>query len=82
MPVNMDRINDLVFSLDENETSGILKTKLGFHIFLVEEKEPSSIIEFNKAKPEIEQIMINKKMQDKLGQWIENLKKDAYIAFR
>ncbi|NQU95423.1 MAG: peptidylprolyl isomerase [Candidatus Omnitrophica bacterium] len=78
----MDKLNDLVFSLDENETSGILKTKLGFHIFLVEEKEPSSTMDFNKAKPRVEQITLNKKIQDKLGQWIESLKKDAYIAFR
>ncbi len=78
----MDKLNDLVFNLDENEISGILKTKLGFHIFLVEEKETSSAMDFNKAKPRIEQIMLNKKIQEKLGQWIENLKKDAYIAFR
>ncbi|MGB2705405.1 MAG: peptidylprolyl isomerase [Candidatus Omnitrophota bacterium] len=78
----MGRIDDLVFSLDENEISGILKTNLGYHIFKVEEKKDSRAIEFHEAKKRIEQILYNKKTQEKLKKWIERLKENAYIAFK
>ncbi|OGW75038.1 MAG: hypothetical protein A2Z72_02660 [Omnitrophica bacterium RBG_13_46_9] len=78
----MDRINVLVFSMNAGELSGVLKTNLGFHIFKVEEKTPSRMKEFREVKHEIEQFLYSKKVNEKLGQWIEELKKDAYIAFR
>lgn len=78
----MGRINDLVFTLDENEISGILKTNLGFHVFKVEEKVDAREMEFPAAKAHVERFLFNKKIEEKLGQWIEQLKNDAYIAFR
>ena len=78
----MARINDLVFELDENEISGILKTDLGFHIFMVEEKKISKPRSFSEARERIEQILYNQKVQEKLNNWMEELKQNAYIAFR
>ena len=78
----MERINGLVFTLEKGEISGILKTDLGFHIFMVEEKEVARPKEFKEAKKEIEGILYNQKIQEELGRWLEDLKKDAYIAFR
>ena len=78
----MDKINVIVFSLNKNEMSEVLKTKLGYHILLVEEKEPPKIMELDQVKSKIEQVLMNQKMQEKLGRWVESLKKDAYIAFR
>ena len=78
----MARINDPIFSLGENEISNILETGLGFHIFMVEENLPSRTKQFHEARDEIEQILFSNKIEEHLGQLIENLKKDAYIAFR
>lgn len=78
----MARINDLVFELDENEISGILKTDLGFHIFMAEEKKISKPRSFSEARERIEQILYNQKVQEKLNNWMEELKQNAYIAFR
>ena len=78
----MGKINDLIFTLEKNEISGILKTNLGFHIFMVEEKAPSRTKQFHEARDKIEQIIFSDKIEEHLGQWIESLKKDAYIAFR
>ena len=78
----MERINDLVFSLDENEISGVLETDLGFHIFKVEEKMPPKATKFSEAKDRIEQFLFNRKLEKQLGEWLEELKENAYIAFR
>ena len=78
----MGRINDFVFSLDENQVSATLKTNLGFHIFKVEEKKPAREMKFHEAKKRVEQILYNKKTQEKIENWVERLKEDAYIAFK
>ncbi len=78
----MGRINDLVFSLDENQVSPILKTNLGFHIFKIDEKKPAREMEFHEAKKRIEQILYNAKTQEKIKNWVDRLKEDAYIAFK
>lgn len=78
----MPKINDLIFSLKENEVSEILKTDLGFHIFKVLGIAPSEVREFNQVKKQAEQLLFNQKIQIKLGQWIQELRKDAYIAYR
>ncbi|UCD54625.1 MAG: peptidylprolyl isomerase [Candidatus Omnitrophota bacterium] len=78
----MPKINDTIFTLEENQFSGILKTNLGFHIFKVEEKNASRARKFDEARDDIERILFSNKLEEHLGRWLENLKKDAYIAFR
>lgn len=78
----MDRINKLVFSLDAGEISGVLSTNLGFHIFMLEEISDARVMEFSEAKPYVERIVVNQKIEKQLGDLVEQLKKNAYIAFR
>lgn len=78
----METIDSLVFDLDKGEISGVLETNLGFHIFKVEDKTPENVPEFQQVKNKIEQIIFNKKFEEKFGRWLEELKKNAYIAFR
>lgn len=78
----MDRIDGLVFSMEKGELSGVLKTKLGFHIFKVEDKKPSKLKEFREVKDQIEEFLFNNKIHDKLSELINRLKEDAYIVFK
>jgi parvulin-like peptidyl-prolyl isomerase len=78
----MDRINDLIFQMDAGDISGILKTDLGFHIFKVEGKRQSRTKGFAEEKRRIEDLLYGKKRQDALRQLIEELRENAYIAFR
>ncbi|MBN1353958.1 MAG: peptidylprolyl isomerase [Candidatus Omnitrophica bacterium] len=78
----MDRINDFIFNLDKNETSGILTTNLGLHIFKVEDKVPASVNNFDEAREKIERVLYMKKVDAKLKQWLARLKENAYIAFK
>jgi len=78
----MGRIDDLVFNLDENQISPVLKTDLGLHIFKIEEKKPARKMQFHEAKKRIEQILYGAKTQKKIENWVERLKEDAYIAFK
>ncbi|MBL7155546.1 MAG: peptidylprolyl isomerase [Candidatus Omnitrophica bacterium] len=78
----MDKIDNLVFTLEENELSGILQTGMGFHIFKVEQKMSPRTMDFREAKDRIEHVLYQKKTEEKLRSWIDELKENAYIAFK
>ena len=78
----MDRINSLVFQMDKSEISGILSTKLGLHLFKVEEIREAKTKEFEEEKERIEAIIFKNKRETHLREYIEELKENAYIAFR
>ena len=78
----MKRINELVFNMEINEISGILETTLGFHIFKVEGKAPARTKTYQEVKSRIEEILYRSKVEEKLIKWLDELKENAYIAFR
>ena len=78
----MEKVNDIVFSLKENQISGIIKTGLGFHIFKAEKLEDEKLLSFPEVKEKIEQFLYKQKINEHLAKWIDELKENAYIAFR
>ncbi|MCQ9206351.1 MAG: peptidylprolyl isomerase [Omnitrophica bacterium] len=76
------RMDTLVFDMQVGEISGILETKLGFHLFRVEDRVEESTKSFAEEKEGIEQSLVSRKRQVKLGHLIARLKENAYIAFR
>jgi len=78
----MDELNEMIFSMEKDEISSPIKTRLGFHIFMVEDKMEPSIKDFSEAKDRIEKALYNSKIEGKLREWVEELKKNAYIAFK
>ena len=78
----MNRIDDVVFTLNDNEISGIIETNLGFHIFKAEDREESRVLDLYEVKDQIEQMIYSQKTNDKLRAWVDRLKENAYIAFK
>lgn len=79
----LKEIEDVVFNLKAGEASQeVIKTRLGYHIFKVEEKKPESIKELSEVKDQIENKLFFEKGKERYKGWIEAIKKDAYISFR
>lgn len=78
----LEAIEDVVFNLEGGQISEVIKTQLGYHIFKVEEKKPERMKEFNEVKDEIEKRLFFEKGKKRYQEWIEELKKNAYISFR
>jgi parvulin-like peptidyl-prolyl isomerase len=75
-------IDEVIFKLNPGEISGLIKTNLGYHIFKVEEKRPSSIKPLNEVRTQISDILYKQMFDQKFNEWIERLKKHAYIAIK
>ncbi|MCM8781487.1 MAG: peptidylprolyl isomerase [Candidatus Omnitrophica bacterium] len=75
-------IEEVIFNLDAGQFSEVIKTDMGYHIFKVEEKKPEGLKRLDEVKDDIEKFLYLEKGKKIYTQWIENLKKDAYISFR
>ena len=78
----LPEIDKVVFDLKEGELSGIIQTNLGYHIFKVEEKKPARTLSISEARRDIEEAVFREKIEQRVKDWVEGLKKHAYIAFK
>ena len=78
----MPDIEDAIFSLKEGETSGVIRSSIGYHFFKVEERHAQKTLSLAEARRFIEDAIFVERARDKMKGWLENLKKSAYIAFK
>lgn len=56
-----------------------VKTKMGFHIFRLEGREPEGLVSYRKALPEIRKRMIEENQPEAYNQWLARLQERATI---
>ena len=75
-------IDEVVFRLDEGDFSGIVETQIGYHIFKVEDIKTPRQLEFNEVSDFLRQQLHMKKFQEKIVEWLEEKRKNAYISYK
>lgn len=78
----LPEIEKVVFNMKQGEVSGVIRTKLGYHFFKLDEKKEARAMSLSEVRKNIEQIIWMEKMKEKSKGWIEDLRKHAYIAFK
>ena len=78
----LPQIENIVYNLQEGQTSGIIQSPLGYHIFKVEEKRARRARELPEMRQEIEEFLYREKANERLKGWIDSLAKSAYIEFK
>lgn len=79
MPSEFDQV---AFSLKPCETSGIVKTRHGFHIIRVMERHPETVRTFEEMRDFIEQYLAKDYQRRKVEEIVEELKRAATIDIR
>lgn len=78
----MPQIEEIVFNLRDGESTGIVQSSLGYHIFKVEERKARRIKDLPEVRQDIEEYLYREKANQKLKGWIDSLAKSAYIEFK
>lgn len=72
-------VEDACFALDSRQTSDIIKSEYGYHLFRVESKRPATVIPMNNARPEIIKKLRGEKLDEAWVSFLEKLKSSAGI---
>jgi hypothetical protein len=75
----VEEFDQVVFGLQPNQTSGIFRTRFGFHIARCYDKRPEGFRSFNEVRPDIERMLHMEKKERALEQFVDALKAKADI---
>jgi len=71
---------EVVFKMQPGEISDVFQTPFGFHIVKLAERRPGGLREFDDVRYEIENLLFDQKKNERIGEVVDELKKDSTIV--
>ncbi|MBI4550526.1 MAG: peptidylprolyl isomerase [Candidatus Omnitrophica bacterium] len=78
----VENLDEALFTLKPGEISPILETPMGYHIFRVEKKTEKKVLSLEEVRNKIRDYVYREKSRALFAEWLDTLKKNAYIAIR
>lgn len=75
-------INNVIFRLELGEISDPIETPMGYHLFRVEQREPGYKKTLEEAREDIHNRIFQQKSEERFYDWMQELKRNAYISIR
>ncbi|HNV87232.1 MAG TPA: peptidylprolyl isomerase, partial [Candidatus Omnitrophota bacterium] len=75
-------IDEVIFNLKIGDVSPVLTTEMGYHIFKVTERRERREKSLEEVRDMIEDFLIRKETRKRFNEWMQDLKKNAYISIR
>jgi len=75
-------IEETVFRLSEGEASPLTEADTGIYIFKLKGRTPSQTAALKEVKDQIYTFLYRKKFKERFEQWLEKLKKGAYVEIK
>lgn len=78
----LEELEDAIFSMDKGEYSGPVKSKVGYHIFKVEDIQHSGYLSLDMVQADIKAMILQKRFKERLNEWLGGLRSKAYISIK
>ncbi|MFH1411078.1 MAG: peptidylprolyl isomerase [Candidatus Omnitrophota bacterium] len=78
----LKEIDDVVFNMKKGEVSDIVETKIGYHVFTVEDIQPEKPLEFSEVNGFLREQLYMRKFNTDLAKWFDEKKQNAYIEYK
>jgi peptidyl-prolyl cis-trans isomerase SurA len=78
----IESVDDVIFKTPVGGLTGIVETPIGYHIFRIEAKEPRKVLAFEEVKDQISGYLFQQESNERFKDWMEEVKKAAYISIK
>ncbi|MBI4711325.1 MAG: peptidyl-prolyl cis-trans isomerase [Candidatus Omnitrophica bacterium] len=78
----IESVDAVIFKASVGEITGVVETPIGYHIFRIEAKEPEQVRAFEEVKDQIAGYLFQEKSTAGFRDWMEEVKKAAYISIK
>lgn len=75
-------IDDVIFNMREGELSEIIETPMGYHLFRLEKRKEGFKRALDEVRSDIFAILFREKASKRFQDWMQELKRNAYISIR
>lgn len=74
--------DDVVFNLKVGDVCTPMKTEAGYYIFKVEENKEGYVPSLEEIRDDIENLIFQEKAKKRYKEWIDKLKRDAFVQIK
>jgi peptidyl-prolyl cis-trans isomerase SurA len=78
----IESVDEVIFKTPVGQITWVVETPIGYHIFRIEAKEPEKIRTFDEVKDQIAGYLFQEKSSARFRDWMEEIKKAAYISIK
>lgn len=78
----IESVDNVIFKTPVGQITGIVETPIGYHIFRIEAKETEKVRGFDEVKEQIAGYLFQEKSTKRFQDWMEEVKKAAYISIK
>ena len=75
-------LDETLFRLEPGVVSDPILTDVGYHLVLVEQRDPVQTWSFEQVQMSIREKLLRQKFENKLAQWLADLRAKAYIVVK
>jgi parvulin-like peptidyl-prolyl isomerase len=78
----LEEMDGAIFSASKGQTTDIVETRIGYHIFMIEDIEEPRKLGLNEVNDFLKGQLYRKKFEDNLVKWLDEKRKNAYISVK
>jgi parvulin-like peptidyl-prolyl isomerase len=78
----IESVDNVIFKASIGEVTEIVETPVGYHMFRIEAREPEKVRYFEEVKDQIAGYLFQEKSAARFRDWMEEVKKAAYISIK